>query len=114
MIGQLFAQRGDLLGGDRTRTVAPLASLVSENVGDLLVGQCFVPGLHYRSAVFLAFDRDWTLQTFHNDLRRPARPARCKLRTRERRILTRHAEPVGLMAGLTIRRENLFAAIMWR
>src|SRR6266403_142653 len=112
MIGELFAQRGDLLSRDRTRTVAPLAALVRENVSNFLVGQCLVPRLHHRRAKFLTFDGDWTLQTFHNDLRRPARPARCKLRASERRILTRHAEPVGLMAGLTIRRENLFAAIM--
>ena len=36
-----------------------------------------------------------------------SRAAGCKLRTSQRRILTGHAETVGLMAGLTIRCENL-------
>src|SRR5947208_3408185 len=111
MVGQLFAQSGNLLGSDWARTVAPLAPLVRENVSNFLVGQGFVPWLHDRRAEFLTFDCDWTLQTFHNDLRRPTRAAGCKLRTCQRRILTRHTEPVGLMAGLAIGRKNLFAAI---
>ena len=63
MASQFFAERGNLLDRDRARAVSPFTPLVRENVGNLLVGQCFVPGLHHRRAKFLAFDRDWTLQT---------------------------------------------------
>jgi len=54
MIGQLFAQSGDLLGRNRAGTVPPLAPLISQDVGDLLVVQRFVPWLHDRRAVFLS------------------------------------------------------------
>src|SRR5438034_3823134 len=111
MTRQLFAERGNLFGRDRAGTVAPLAPLVRENVSNFLVGQGFVPWLHDRGAEFLAFDRDWTLQTLHDNHRRPTRTAGCKFRARERRILTCHAQTVGLMAGLTIGGKNLFAAI---
>ncbi len=62
VIGQLLAQCGNLFGRNRAGTVAPLASFVSEDVRNLLVGQRFVPRLHHRGAEFLTFDRDWTLQ----------------------------------------------------
>src|SRR5205814_7000563 len=114
MIRQLFAQPSNLFGGDCAGTVPPLTPLVREYVGDLLVGQCFVPGLHHRGAEFLAFDRDWALQTFEDNHGRPTRAARCKLRTGQRRILSRYAKTVGLMTGLTIGRENLFASIARR
>src|SRR6266566_4376583 len=114
MIGQLFAQRGDLFGRDRAGTVSPLASLVRENVGNLLVGQCFVPGLHHRAAKFLAFDCDRALQTLEDNHPRPTRTAGGKFRASKRRILTGDAEAVGLMTSLAIGCENLFAAIVWR
>ena len=63
MIGQFFAQRGDLLGGDWASAVPPFTPFVCQYIGNFLVGQCFVPWLHDRCAEFLAFDGDWTLQT---------------------------------------------------
>src|SRR6266567_995071 len=114
MIGQFFTQRGNLLGSHRAGAVAPLTPLVRENVGNLLVSQCFVPGLHHRSAEFLAFHCNWALQTFEDNHRRTPRAAGCKFRTSQRRILPRHAKPVGLVTCLAIGRENLFAAIARR
>src|SRR5438046_1923910 len=111
MVGQLFAQGGNLFARNRARTVPPLTPLVREYVGDLLVGQCFVPGLHHRGAEFLSFDRDRTLQTFEDNHGRPTRAAGCKLRAGQWRILSRYAKTVSLMTGLTVRRENLFAAV---
>src|SRR5437763_14586824 len=107
MVGQLFAQGGNLFARNRARTVAPVTPLVGEDIGDLLVGQCFVPRLHYRGAEFLAFDRDRTLQTLEDNHGRSTRASGCKLRTGQRRILTGDAEAVGLMTSLTIRSENL-------
>src|SRR6266576_3161246 len=114
VIGQFLAQSGNLFGRNRAGTVPPLTPLVGEDIGDLLVGQCFVPGLHYRGAEFLAFDCDRTLQTLENNHGRSTRAAGCKLRTRQRQILTGDAEAVGLMTSLTIRSENLFTAVARR
>src|SRR5437762_13758030 len=111
MIRQLFARPSNLFGGDCAGTVPPLTPLVREYIGDLLVGQCFVPGLHHRGAEFLSFDRDRTLQTFEDNHGRPTRAASCKLRAGQWRILSRYAETVGLMTGLTTGRANLFAPI---
>src|SRR5438093_10452987 len=102
MIGQFFAQRSDLLGSDRARAVPPVASLVSEDVGNFLVGQCFVPRLHHRCAELLPFNSDWTLQTFEDNHGRTSGAAGCKLRTGQRRILTGHTKTVGLMTSLAI------------
>ena len=114
MTSQFFAQRGDLLGCNRTPIVAPLAPLVREDVGNFLVGQCFIPRLHHCSAEFLAFYRDWALQTLKDNHRRPTRAASCKFRASQRRILTGHAQTVGLMTCLAVGCENLFAAIARR
>src|SRR5436309_8533257 len=114
MVGQLFAQSGNLFARNRARTVPPLTPLIREDIGDFLVGQCLVPGLHHRGAEFLSFDRDRTLQTFEDNHGRPTRAASCKLRTGQWRILSRYAETVGLMTGLTISRENLFAPVARR
>src|SRR5262249_10223357 len=65
-------------------------------------------------AVLLAFNRDRTLQTFQNNHAHPPRAPIRKFRTSQRRILTGHAETVGLVAGLTVRRENFLAAIVRR
>src|SRR6266566_5642549 len=111
MIGQLFTQRGNLLGSDWAGAVAPFTPLVRENVGNLLVSQCFVPGLHHRIAEFLAFHGDRTLQTLEDNHGRPSRSAGCKLRARQRRILTSHAQTVGLMTCLAIGRKNLLATV---
>src|SRR6266567_2192839 len=114
MISQLLAQRGDLLGRNWAGVVAPLASLVGDDVGNFLVGQCFIPWLHHCRAEFLAFNCDWALQPFEDNHRRTTRPAGCKLRAGQRRILPGHAKTVGLVTCLAIGRENLFAAIARR
>src|SRR5438128_3262690 len=114
MVGQFFAQSSNLLGRDRAGAVPPVASLVGENVGNLLVGQCFVPWLHHRAAKFLTFDGDWTLQTLQDNHGRTSGAAGCKLGTRQRRILAGNPKTVGLMACLAIGRKNLHAAIARR
>src|SRR5512143_1859821 len=106
MTGQFFAERGNLLNCHRTGAIAPLTALVCENVSDFLVGQGFVPGLHDSSAVLLALNRDWALQTLQHDHRRPPRSTGRKFRGSERWILAGHAKTVGLMTGLTIRCKN--------
>ena len=112
MIRQFFAQGCDLFGSHRTGAVPPLASLISQNVGNFLVGQRFVPRLHDRASVFLTFDCDRTLQTLENDHCRSFRAAGSKFGTGKRRILAGNTKTVRLMTGLTVGRENLFAAIM--
>src|SRR5439155_376213 len=114
MIGQLFAQRGNLFGCERAGAVAPFASLVSHDIGNLFVSQSFVPRLHDSGAVLLAFNFNRALQTFEYYHAHASRAASCKFGTGKRRILTRHALTIGLMTGLTIRRENLLAAIVGR
>src|SRR5882762_8910361 len=114
MVRQFLAQGRDLFGSHRTGAVPPLAPFVGQNVGNFLIGQCFVPRLHDRAAELLTFDRDRSLQTFKNDHRRSLRSARGKFRTRQRRILTGNTETVGLMTRLTVGRENLFAAVARR
>src|SRR6266478_10226797 len=114
MVRQFLAQGRDLFGSHRTGAVPPLAPFVGQNVGNFLIGQCFVPRLHDRAAELLAFDRDRSLQTLKNDHRRSLRTARGKFRTRQRRILTGNTETVGLMTRLTVGRENLFAAVARR
>src|SRR5439155_26464647 len=114
MVGQFFAQRSNLFARNRAGLVPPLTPLVSKDVGDPLVGQCFIPWLHHRGAKLLAFDGDWPLQTLEDNHARPTRAAGCKFRASKWRILTGHAETIGLMTGLTVRRENLFAAVARR
>src|SRR5437870_13070956 len=114
MVRQFLAQGRDLFGSHRTGAVPPLAPFVSQNVGNFLIGQCFVPRLHDRAAEFLAFHRDRSLQTLKNDHRRSLRTARGKFRAGQRRILTGNTETVGLMTRLTVGRENLFAAVARR
>src|SRR5205807_8820457 len=75
------------------------------------IGQRFVPRLHNRAAVLLPFHFHRSLQTFEDDHRHAMRTAVGKFRSSERRILSRNALAVCLMAGLTIRSENFFAAI---
>src|SRR4029077_3548577 len=114
MTSQFLAQRGNLLGCHWAGVVPPLASLVCKNVGNFLVGQCLVPRLHHRRAEFLALYGHWTLQTLHDNHRRAARAASCKFRTAQGRILSCHAETVGLVTCLAIGRKNLLAPIMRR
>src|SRR5438067_835195 len=111
MIGQLFAQRGNLFGCERAGAVAPFTSLVSHDIGNLFVSQSFVPRLHDSGAVLLAFNFTWALQTFEYFHAQASRAAICKFETGKRGILPRHALTFGLMTGLTIRRKTLLAAI---
>src|SRR6187551_692992 len=62
MVGQLFAQRRNLLSRHRAGIVPPLTSLVCENVGNFLVSQCFIPRLHHSCTEFLALYGDRTCQ----------------------------------------------------
>ena len=112
--GQFFAQSGNLFGRHRACIVPPLTPFVGKDVSNSLVGQRFPPWLHDGAPKFLTLDSDWTLQAVEDDHRRPTRSARCKLRTSERRILTGNAETVGLMTGLAVCREDLFATIVRR
>ena len=111
MIGQFFPQRRNLFGRHRTRVVSPLASFVSKNVGDFLVGQCFVPRLHHSSAKLLSFHFDRTLQTFQHNHCQPSRAAGRKFRACQRWILSGNTETVRLMASLTVGRKNFLATI---
>src|SRR6266478_6277919 len=114
MVRQFFAQTRDLFSGYRTGAVPPLAPFVSQNVGNFLIGQRFVPRLHNGTAEFLPLHRDRTLQTFENDHRRSLRTASGKFRAGQRRILSGNTETVRLVASLAVGRENLFAAVARR
>ena len=111
MVRQFFAQRRNLFSGHWTRLIPPLAPFISKHVRNFLVGQRFVPGLHHRAAELLTFYRDRSLQTFENDHGRSLRSASSKFGSGQWRILAGNTKPVRLMTGLTVRRENLFAAI---
>src|SRR5207247_2608375 len=63
------------------------------------------------SAIMLAFNLNWSLQTFEHDHGHSSRAAGGKLRPGQRRILARHTEAICLMAGLTICSKNFFAPI---
>ena len=67
MIGELLAQRSDLLGGHGTCVIGPFASLVRDDVGKFLIRQRFVPWLHHRAAVLLTLHFDGTGQTLKHD-----------------------------------------------
>src|SRR6266498_466365 len=114
MIRQFLTQRRNLFSRHRAGAIPPLASLVGKNVGNFLVGQCLVPGLHQCRTEFLALYGDRTCQTFENNHRRAARAASCKLRAGQGRILTCDSETVCLVTRLAIGRKNLFSAIVWR
>src|SRR6266487_4717670 len=114
MVGQLFAQSGNLFGCDWACAIAPLAPLVGHDVRDLFVSQSFVPWLHHRRAILLPFHFHWALQAFKHDHAHASRAAVCKFGTGKRRILAGHALAIRLMTRLTIRRENLFATIVRR
>src|SRR2546430_4018259 len=111
MVRQFFAQTRDLFGSYRTGAIPPLAPFVSQNVGNFLIGQCFVPRLHNGTAEFLPLHRDRTLQTFENDHRRSLRTASREFRAGQRRILSGNTETVRLVASLAVGRGNHFAAV---
>src|SRR5882724_1173208 len=112
MTCEFLAQTGNLRRGDRAAFVPPLLANVSENVGDLRVGQRFVPRLHHGGAELLALHCHGPLQSFQYNHSKTTRPAVYKFRSGQRRItLTRGAKSIRLMTDGAIGRENLFAAI---
>src|SRR5437762_11615151 len=111
MAGEFLAKGGDLLLGNRAAVISPLLSLISEDVGNLLVTQA-LPWLHDRAAVFLSLHRDRTLQAFHHNHGGATGAAVGNFRTGKRRItLALRSESGRLMADRTVRRKNLFAAV---
>src|SRR5438067_7247279 len=111
MTGQFLAQSRNLFLGNGAAVVSPLLSLISEDVGNLLVTQAF-PWLHDRAAELLSFHRNWTLQTLHHDHSGPTGSAVGNFRASKRRItLTLRSESARLMAHGAIRHENFFAAL---
>src|SRR5205823_791983 len=111
MAGEFLAKGGDLLLGNRAAVISPLLSLISEDVGNLLVTQA-LPWLHDCAAKFLSLHRDRTLQALHHDRGRATGAAVGNFRTGQRWItLALRAEPVCLVADLTIGRENFLASL---
>src|SRR5207249_4334169 len=111
MTGQFLAQSRNQFLGNGAAVVSPLLSLISEDVGNLLVTQAF-PWLHDRAAELLSFHRNWTLQTLHHDHSGPTGSAVGNFRASKRRItLTLRSESARLMAHGAIRHENFFAAL---
>src|SRR6476646_2036651 len=101
MIGQFFAHGGDLFLSNRIAVVSPLLSLISQDVGNLLVTQA-LPWLHDCAAKLLSLHRDRTLQALHHDHGGATGAAVGNFRTRQWRIpLTLRSEPVCLVADLT-------------
>src|SRR5438552_10033976 len=98
MTGQFLAQSRNLFLGNGAAVVSPLLSLISEDVGNLLVTQAF-PWLHDRAAELLSFHRNWTLQTLHHAHSGTTGAAVGNFRTGMRRIsLTLRYESSLLMA----------------
>src|SRR5512133_1077830 len=110
MRSKLLAQSGDLFFGHWTPVISPLLTLISQDVGDLLVTQA-LPWLHDRAAVFLSLHRDRTLQALHHDHRGATGAAVGNFRTGKRRItLALGSESGRLVADRAVRRKNLLAA----
>src|SRR6266480_1266061 len=111
MTSQFFAQRRDLFLGNRAAVVSPLLSLISQDIGNLLITQA-LPRLHDCTSELLALHRDRTLQTLHHDHGGATGAAVSNFRTGERRItLTLRSESARLMAHRAIRHKNFFAAL---
>src|SRR5438552_2582421 len=111
MTGQFLAQSRNLFLGNGAAVVSPLLSLISEDIGNLLVTQAF-PGLHDRAAELLSLHRDRALQTLHHDHSGATRAAVGNFRTGKWRIsLALRSESARLMADRAVRRKNLFAAL---
>src|SRR5436309_5320185 len=114
MAGEFLAQSGNLFLGNRAAGVSPLLSLISEDVGNLLVAQAF-PWLHDGAAKLLSLHRDRALQALHHDHGGATRTAVGNFGTGERRIsLALRSESARLMADRAVRRKNLFAALSGR
>src|SRR5436309_2408362 len=111
MAGEFLAQGRDLFLGNRAAVVSPLLSLISQDVGNLLVTQGF-PWLHDCAAELLPLYRDWTLQALHHDHGGAARAAVGNFRTGQRRIsLALRSLPTRLVTDRAIRHKNFFAAL---
>src|SRR5438046_5663597 len=111
MTGQFLAQSRNLFLGNGAAVVSPLLSLISEDVGNLLVTQAF-PGLHDRAAELLSLHRDRPLQTFHHDHGGATGAAVGNFRTGKRRItLALRPESARLMAYRAIRHKDFFSAL---
>src|SRR5882724_5160959 len=103
MAGEFLAQRRDLFLGNRATVVTPLLSLISENVGNLLVAQA-LPRLHDSAAELLSLHRNRPLQTLHHDHGGAAGSAVGNFRTGKRRIaLALRSESARLMAHRAVR-----------
>src|SRR5947207_15618996 len=112
MTCEFLAQTGNLRRGDRTAFVPPLLANVSENVGDLRVGQRFVPRLHHGGAELLAFHRHGTLQAFEDDHPDASGTAINIFRSGQGRItLPSGAQSIRLMTDGAVGGENLLTAI---
>src|SRR5437588_6984704 len=111
MTSQFFAQSRDLFLGNRAAVVSPLLSLISQDIGNLLITQA-LPRLHDCTSKLLALHRDRTLQTLHHDHGGVTGAAVSNFRTGERRIsLTLRSESTCLMAYRAIGHENFFTAL---
>src|SRR5437764_6242384 len=111
MTSQFFTQGPDLFLRNRAAVVSPLLSLISEDVGNLLVTQA-LPWLHDGAAELVSLHRDRTLQALHHDHGGATRTAVGNFGTGERRIsLALRSESARLMADSAIRHKNLFAAL---
>src|SRR4029450_12510015 len=98
MIGQFLAQSSDLFLGNGAAVVSPLLSLVSEDVGNVLVTQA-LPRLPDRRAHPFSLHRDRPLAPLHHDHRGATGATVGNFRTGKRRIsLTLRSESARLMA----------------
>src|SRR3954447_6228196 len=112
MTRQLFTQGGDLRRRNRAGFISPLLPNVSQHVGDLSVGERFIPRLHHGCPKLHPLDRDRTLQSFEHNHPGPSRAAIDDFRTGKWRVtLARSALSTRLVADRAVRGENLFAAI---
>src|SRR6266446_790608 len=111
MTGQFFAQSRDLFLGNRATVVSPLLSLISQDIGNLLITQA-LPRLHNGASEFLSLHCNGTLQTLHYDHGGATGAAVGNFRTGKRRIsLTLRSESTFLMAHRAIGHENFFTAL---
>src|SRR6266550_1324539 len=111
MTSQFFVQSRDLFLGNRAAVVSPLLSLISQDIGNLLVTQAF-PWLHDGTSELLALHRNGTLQTLHHDHGGVTGAAVGNFRTGKRRIsLTLRSESTCLMTYRAIGHENFFTAL---
>src|SRR6476659_3740292 len=91
--------------------VSPLLSLISQDIGNLLITQA-LPRFHDCTSERLALHRDRTLQTLHHDHGGATGAAVSNFRTGERGItLTLRSESARLMAHRAIRHKNFFAPL---